>query len=925
MKTNSKITSALRLAVILLMALGLLMPFATSVPVMATVTYTVTASAGAGGTISPAGVTTVNYGDSVALNITPDAGYHISSITDNGTPVGITDPYEINNISANHTVVATFAINANNMPTVTTTTPTGITSTSAVVGGNVISEGGFSVTTRGICWSTSVNPTISSSHTNNGTGTGSYTSTITGLSPQTLYHVRAYATNSFGTSYGSDISFQTIPTWRQGIQKGDILLMREKNKYSDGGLFYTHAGIYVGDGKVAEAMRGYYGAELQDITNWDSPTRKYVTRLRLKEGSLTKGSQAADWAIAQTKRTNPHPEFDSSWTYRDDSIDSKKWYCAELVWASYHHYGVDLACIGEYGPSSSWGAVSPDHICNDDEVEIVGSHTEYNPPYEPSIGAMITWLWCPVSLSITDPDGLTINLQDNEIEGATYLYYDKNDDGELESVVVLPERKLGNYGVSVIPDEGALPGDTYSLNLTSNAGDISLATDVKVEDIPEGGYLLKSSEADLSIISEQSTWYLAEGSTDWGFDCYVSIENPNATAVNVKLTYMTSTGKQDGPTVKMPAKSQATVFPSATLGAADFSTKVECTEGKLISVDRTMYWTGPTSSVGEAHCATGVTASAGTWYMPEGSSNWGFECFVLIQNPNDTAAEATVTWMIEGEAPQTTAVTVPASSRSTVNMAEKIGAKDASIKVDSATPVICERAMYRNDRREGHDSGGTPTAAADYYLAEGCTGFGFTTYILVQNPQNSETKVTVNYQAASGPVTGPAFTMPANSRKTICVNTETPIPGDDPSFSTHVHGSKPIIAERAMYWNGGDDGAQVCHDSIGLDRPYTNWYLADGQSSEGRETWTLVQNPNDTAVTVQITYMTPDGTGNVVKTETIAANSRRSFNMAEHSGINGRAAIMVRCTTSGKKVMCERAMYWNNRGTGTDTIGGYAD
>jgi hypothetical protein len=65
--------------------------------------------------------------------------------------------------------------------------------------------------------------------------------------------------------------------------------------------------------------------------------------------------------------------------------------------------------------------------------------------------------------------------------------------------------------------------------------------------------------------------------------------------------------------------------------------------------------------------------------------------------------------------------------------------------------------------------------------------------------------------------------------------------------------------------------------------------------------------------------------GNVTKTETIAAGSRKSFNMAEHSGLSGRAAIMVSCTTAGKKVMVERAMYCNSRGTGTDTIGGYSD
>ena len=98
----------------------------------------------------------------------------------------------------------------------------------------------------------------------------------------------------------------------------------------------------------------------------------------------------------------------------------------------------------------------------------------------------------------------------------------------------------------------------------------------------------------------------------------------------------------------------------------------------------------------------------------------------------------------------------------------------------------------------------------------------------------------------------------------------------------------------------------------------------DGQTSDGYETYTLVQNPNDTDVTVEITYLTPDGTGNQTFTETITANSRKTFSMGD-KGINGRAAVMVTSKTTGKKIMVERAMYWNSRGAGTDTIGGYAD
>lgn len=90
--------------------------------------------------------------------------------------------------------------------TVTTSAVTAITATTATGGGNLTTEGS-STSTRGICWSTTANPTIADAHTTDGTGLGVYTSSITGLIPGTLYHVRAYASNTAGTVYGTDISF----------------------------------------------------------------------------------------------------------------------------------------------------------------------------------------------------------------------------------------------------------------------------------------------------------------------------------------------------------------------------------------------------------------------------------------------------------------------------------------------------------------------------------------------------------------------------------------------------------------------------------------------------------------------------------------------------------------------------------------------
>ena len=95
------------------------------------------------------------------------------------------------------------------LPMVITRAVTSITATSALSGGNVTSDGGAAVTARGVCWSTSPNPTTADNHTTDGTGTGAFTSLIAGLTPKTTYYVRAYATNSIGTAYGNQVTFTT--------------------------------------------------------------------------------------------------------------------------------------------------------------------------------------------------------------------------------------------------------------------------------------------------------------------------------------------------------------------------------------------------------------------------------------------------------------------------------------------------------------------------------------------------------------------------------------------------------------------------------------------------------------------------------------------------------------------------------------------
>jgi len=95
------------------------------------------------------------------------------------------------------------------LPIVTTTNVSEIRSTSAATGGIITSDGGSEVTAQGVCWNTAPFPTLGNNKTNNGTGSGTFSSNMTGLTPNTTYYVRAYATNRAGTAYGNEVSFKS--------------------------------------------------------------------------------------------------------------------------------------------------------------------------------------------------------------------------------------------------------------------------------------------------------------------------------------------------------------------------------------------------------------------------------------------------------------------------------------------------------------------------------------------------------------------------------------------------------------------------------------------------------------------------------------------------------------------------------------------
>lgn len=113
-------------------------------------------------------------------------------------------------IALSSILLTTGCTKESNIPVVKTTEITEITKTTAKSGGVISSDGGITISARGVCWSTKENPTIDDNKAEDGTGADRFTSSITGLEPNTTYYVRAYATNSAGTSYGRDMSFTTL-------------------------------------------------------------------------------------------------------------------------------------------------------------------------------------------------------------------------------------------------------------------------------------------------------------------------------------------------------------------------------------------------------------------------------------------------------------------------------------------------------------------------------------------------------------------------------------------------------------------------------------------------------------------------------------------------------------------------------------------
>ncbi|MFC1601683.1 cohesin domain-containing protein [Candidatus Sumerlaeota bacterium] len=329
-----------------------------------------------------------------------------------------------------------------------------------------------------------------------------------------------------------------------------------------------------------------------------------------------------------------------------------------------------------------------------------------------------------------------------------------------------------------------------------------------------------------------------------------------------------------------------------------------------------------------------ITTSS-KWYFAEGSTEGSNQTYLLVVNPHPTeTANLNLTVLFPDISPLLIQDSVPPLSRFTFNMGTRLSAAGVNpnafaMVLDSGdVEVYAERAFYWSPdgdyRAGGTDASGSKVAATTWYLAEGSTSNNRVTKILVGNPSSTTATLSVRYLIQGEGPTTIQHEIGANRRYTIDALTDI----GEKDFSTEITSDQDIVVERTMYGTANGVAQKWGHTALGRTQRSDTWYLAEGAAhfsgSVGQfETFILMANTSDTAVTANLTFLMPDGS-TVEKTQVLAANRRttiRANNYPEIDGVGGFSTVVK--TTGDEPILVERAMYWRP-GTFTDRAGATA-
>ncbi len=422
------------------------------------------------------------------------------------------------------------------------------------------------------------------------------------------------------------------------------------------------------------------------------------------------------------------------------------------------------------------------------------------------------------------------------------------------------------------------------------------------------------------------TAYFAEGCTRDGFETWLCLQNPGRQAAFVTVEYYLGEGQ--GTSVNkgyvLPPLSRTTVYVNGEVGPGkDVSMKV--VSDRSIVAERPVYFTYRSIHGGirrGGHVAKGVGSLAKEWFFAEGCTREGFDTWLCLQNPWGEVAEVRVSYMMEGGLTVDRSYLVAPRTRYTVMVNREVGpGHDVSMKVNSSLPLVAERPvyfLYQGMWDGGHNVMGALRPETRWYFAEGCTRTGFSQWLCFMNPGDGVAKVKVTYLTESGLRTEKEYRVPPRARYTVNVNQDVPRQHD---LSALVVSDRPIVAERPMYFlyaSAVDEGS--C--AMGVNRAGSSWYLAEGCTRPGFDTYICLFNPGDKTAEVRVRYMMNGGfTGEQVIT--LPPMVRRTIKVDDVVGEGWDVSAEV---TGSLPVVVERPVYAIYRGKypAGDTLSGYS-
>ncbi len=318
---------------------------------------------------------------------------------------------------------------------------------------------------------------------------------------------------------------------------------------------------------------------------------------------------------------------------------------------------------------------------------------------------------------------------------------------------------------------------------------------------------------------------------------------------------------------------------------------------------------GPSSEVNGLASDTLPAAPAGSTqtYYAEGAAGF-FAYRVAVLNTGASETWLNVSYLREGATPVNRSYSVGAGRRMTISAADvpELNGTSFAAVVTAPSTVVNERTMrWRLNGADGAAGAKALRApSTTWYLAEGNAGF-FETYVLLANPSPTATVATVDFLLDGGGVVRRTYALAGNARYTIWTNQLPQLAMR--SFATTVTAPQPILVERAMYFRGAHGALEGGHASAAVTTGAREWFLAEGSTGNWFETFVLISNPNASAVTATLRYLTPAG---LARTEvrTLPATSRTTIPVDALPGL-GSTDVSCSITATGS-IIVEQSMYW---------------